>query len=669
MKSIFFYLLQVIVVSAILHGYYYLALRNKKFHHYNRFYLLSATAISILIPFLNIPVYFTGNETNSSFVLQTLTVLSSNDFNEPITQSVITPPRNNSLTLENLLYILYILVSAFAFIRILFSFQKIRQLAKNNPIEEINNIHFVNTNEPGTPFSFFRWLFWNRKIELRSQKGEQIFRHELFHIEQKHSWDILYMELLTIVFWINPFFHLIKKEIKAIHEFLADRFAINENNKWEYAELLLMQALNTQQHLVNPFFNKQIKRRIAMITSSQKPGNTYLSKLMVLPLLAIIAALFGFAYKQKKSTLPSVNNQSEFLTNVSDTISEKIKSKSAYFETDNKIILESDSIIWKENPEKTKINSRKALLIINGKKTDNDILSNKTVISKLMTFYPENNTDALKLYGQDAKNGVIIFENAKVIDTPPAEYYKKELNPKRKIESFSDNKIFEKVEIEPSFPGGVEKWKQYLSTNADFSIPLKRGALKGDYTVVVQFIVDKEGSLHDIKALTHHGYGMEEEAMRLISKGPKWVPAIQNGRQVKAYKMQVITFAVEKPKNETSGAKDYNNAANWNYNDPSFRDWRQKAISEIKAIARNEEKAAYIYKGRTYIFANNEATNFTEMDGTNHPLMLNGKLVSTVDKMNSLVKRQDVKEVGFISKEDALRMYNIDDYIATVTTR
>ena len=299
MKTLFYYLLQVIIISGVLYGYYHFALRNKKFHRYNRFYLLAATAISILIPFLNIPVCFTRNETDSSIVLQTLTVISSNDFSQPITQSVITQAKSNWFTLENLLYSLYILISVIAFIRILFSLRRIRTMTRNNPVEELENIHFVNTNEPGTPFSFFRWLFWNRKIELRSQKGEQIFRHELFHIEQKHSWDIIYMELLTVIFWINPFFHLMKKELKAIHEFLADQFAITENKKWEYAELLLMQALNTNQKLVNPFFNNQIKRRIAMITLSPKPGYQYLRKMAVLPIAAIVAALFAFSYKNK----------------------------------------------------------------------------------------------------------------------------------------------------------------------------------------------------------------------------------------------------------------------------------------------------------------------------------------------------------------------------------
>jgi beta-lactamase regulating signal transducer with metallopeptidase domain len=74
-----------------------------------------------------------------------------------------------------------------------------------------------------------------------------------------------------------------KRETKAIHEFLADQFAVTENNRWDYAELLLMQVLNTNQRLVHPFFHNQIKRRIAMITSPQKTSHQYLRKLMVLP--------------------------------------------------------------------------------------------------------------------------------------------------------------------------------------------------------------------------------------------------------------------------------------------------------------------------------------------------------------------------------------------------
>jgi len=107
-----------------------------------------------------------------------------------------------------------------------------------------------------------------------------------------------------------------------------------------------------------------------------------------------------------------------------------------------------------------------------------------------------------------------------------------------------ENKIFDKVEIEASFPGGDAKWRRYLETNCNGQVASDNGAPEGTYTTVIQFVVDKEGNISDVKALTNHGYGMEEEAMRVIRKGPKWVPAVQNGRQVKAYRKQPITFQV-----------------------------------------------------------------------------------------------------------------------------
>ena len=285
MNQIFFYLLQVIAASGLLYGYYHFALRNKKFHRYNRFYLLMSVVISSFIPFLNIPVYFSEKETESSVMLQTWQVISSASLSSEST-TISTTIQNDStiskwLTAENMVYLVYLFILSFFLLRILISLSKIRMIIKSNPAEQLDKIKFINTNEPGTPFSFFRWLFWNRKIELHSEKGEQIFRHELFHIQQKHSWDIIFIELVSTIFWINPFFYLIKKELKAIHEFLADEFAVKENKNWQYAELLLMQALNTNNHLVNPFFHNQIKRRLAIVRESS--ASAYFPSLVFAP--------------------------------------------------------------------------------------------------------------------------------------------------------------------------------------------------------------------------------------------------------------------------------------------------------------------------------------------------------------------------------------------------
>jgi protein TonB len=116
-------------------------------------------------------------------------------------------------------------------------------------------------------------------------------------------------------------------------------------------------------------------------------------------------------------------------------------------------------------------------------------------------------------------------------------------NTKQIIEEKKEdpNEVFTKVEVEASFAGD---WAGFLRRNLNAQVPQENGAPPGTYTVTIQFIVDQQGNVSDIKPLTSHGFGMEEEAVRAIKKAPKWTPAIQNGRQVKAYRKQPITFMI-----------------------------------------------------------------------------------------------------------------------------
>lgn len=108
-----------------------------------------------------------------------------------------------------------------------------------------------------------------------------------------------------------------------------------------------------------------------------------------------------------------------------------------------------------------------------------------------------------------------------------------------------EDKIAEFVQIEASFPGGDNAWKRFLEKKLNPNTPVDNGAPDGQYQVWVQFIVDKTGAISDVKALSNHGYGMEEEAVSVIRKGPNWIPAIQNGKNVKAYRKQSILFIVQ----------------------------------------------------------------------------------------------------------------------------
>ncbi len=107
-----------------------------------------------------------------------------------------------------------------------------------------------------------------------------------------------------------------------------------------------------------------------------------------------------------------------------------------------------------------------------------------------------------------------------------------------------EDKIFTKVEIEAEYPGGQGAWGNYLRKNLNAQVASDGGAAPGSYTVIVRFIVAKDGTISEVTAETNVGYGMEAEAVKTIKKGPKWTPAQQNGNVVKAYRRQPITFVV-----------------------------------------------------------------------------------------------------------------------------
>jgi GldM C-terminal domain/Gram-negative bacterial TonB protein C-terminal len=108
-----------------------------------------------------------------------------------------------------------------------------------------------------------------------------------------------------------------------------------------------------------------------------------------------------------------------------------------------------------------------------------------------------------------------------------------------------NGKIFDSVEIEASYPGETKAWLQYLERNCNGQVAIENGAPVGQYTTMIQFIVDKDGKLSEFTPLTKMGYGMEQEVIRVLKLSGTWNPAIQNGKPVKAYRRQPITFQVE----------------------------------------------------------------------------------------------------------------------------
>lgn len=181
--------------------------------------------------------------------------------------------------------------------------------------------------------------------------------------------------------------------------------------------------------------------------------------------------------------------------------------------------------------------SKHPLFILNGKEISEtemkDIDPNS--IESINVLKDES---ATKLYGSKGKYGVV------EIKLKAGEH--NSFSTKSDTLSLTNLKpVFTTAQQQPQFPGGNDGWKTFLENNLDASLPAKNKAPKGIYTVTVSFLVDENGKVSDVKAVNDPGYGTAAEAVRVIAKGPNWVPAVQNNQKVVFEEKQNISFSVD----------------------------------------------------------------------------------------------------------------------------
>ncbi|WP_419870635.1 M56 family metallopeptidase [Chryseobacterium sp. CT-SW4] len=293
MAALLLYFGKVIICSGVMFLYYQLSLKDKTFHHYNRFYLLSAMLVSLLLPLIKID-YFTMEVNSDIYKL----IDQIQNFNSA---------KNNAYDFIYLRIIFSALglVSLYCIGRFLYGINKIRQLKKRFHKESFDGINFYHTDLSEAPFSYFKNLFWKNSITLQSEVGKQILKHEMVHIEQKHSFDKIFIEVITAVFWFNPFFHFIKKEINLIHEYLADKKAIKKSDTKAFAQMLLAGHFSgTQLPATSPFLSSNLKKRLKML---QKPKTKfgYARRIFALPVLFTLA--FAYMVNAKNKEIEETN--------------------------------------------------------------------------------------------------------------------------------------------------------------------------------------------------------------------------------------------------------------------------------------------------------------------------------------------------------------------------
>ena len=277
------YLFEVTICWAIFYGFYYAFLRKETFFRTNRIYLIVSLLMGLMIPQLQ----FTAAQPDVFFVQRVQ--LSVQTISAQVETTAMTLP-----SWEEVFWSIYLLGIIILAVRLIGDLVKIWRLKKNGIVIQNFDYQLVISNELHPPFSFFNFLFIANEDLEKQDDSEKIILHELAHIHGKHSFDVLFAEVLCVLFWFNPLVHLYKKSLQDVHEFLADSEVTRNTSIKTYGHLLLRQAVpSAYLSLSNHFNHSQLKKRISMMTK-KKSSKWALSKYaLALPMIALMAILFS----------------------------------------------------------------------------------------------------------------------------------------------------------------------------------------------------------------------------------------------------------------------------------------------------------------------------------------------------------------------------------------
>ncbi len=331
-------------------------------------------------------------------------------------------------------------------------------------------------------YSFFNTI----KINQPGAQKEVILNHEKVHVKQMHSLDVICFEIFAIINWFNPVIYFYRSAIKHIHEFIADEIAVKTMpDKASYATLLLSYQLQVKPHiLTNNFFNHNLlKRRINMLVQTKSTKKALLKYGLSLPLFLMVILLSSAAINDNKTVLK---------------LSESITPSGNLSRVVEPIIT---NIIPAEKLPKTSA-------------------KNKSLTKKNSLNTQRKN----ELINATATESII----TKPVDTTTTD----------------NNEVFTNVEGLPSFPGGLSAWGKFLGTNIKYPAEERKKGIEG--RVIVNMIIEEDGSLSNIKVVRGENQNFNEEALRVVKMSPKWQPGIQNGKNVNTNFTTPINFSLGK---------------------------------------------------------------------------------------------------------------------------
>ncbi|WP_241664798.1 energy transducer TonB [Seonamhaeicola maritimus] len=512
----FQYIIQTIAFQLFFLMVYDFFLKKETFFNWNRAYLLGTALLSLLIPLIKIEGF--KNVVSPEYIITLPEVLLGNA--EQQADVILLDPAiisQKSFWTWEMLFLLGAFIAA-----LLFGFKLIKMLVMlaKNPKHKVNNFHIVKLLNSSAAFSFFRYIFLGDKIHGEDKKA--ILKHEMVHVKQYHSVDLLLLEILRILFWFNPLIYMYQNRVVALHEFIADAHAVNPENRKAYYQNLLAQVFDTKKiSFINPFFKQSlIKKRIVMLTKSKSKQINLLKYALLIPLV------FGMLIYTSAQTQDKLGISKEDL-------SEYTYSVNAVEVNSDKLALKTAKEAQKKQADFIKLNPSYVVWV--------DYNDNKPEFTYSLHHESEKIPEDYSLRDNHSEGGLNYRSYVHNV-------YSKG-NEKKYLSEI--DVPFAVIEQVPVFPGceGLTKEEQrqcmsknisqFVNKNFNTKIATEY-KLTGRQRINVIFKIDKEGNITGVRSRAPHP-ALEEEAIRVIKLLPKMIPGMQKGKVVNVpYSLPII---------------------------------------------------------------------------------------------------------------------------------
>jgi len=578
MTVFLFYLLKVIVCSALFAGCYWWMLCNRGFYHWNRFHIVASVALSIIIPLLDISIPVMQKVIPSATYYTTYFVM---DHVEEVAVPVqATAP---SFNWEWTGWIFFVSIVLSLLVKEIISFARILRLKRCSERICIPETVLYCTDDASAPFTFFRNIFWKKGISVDSGEGRCMLRHELAHVRLGHCWDKALMQFVCCIFWMNPFFILFRRELELVHEFAAD----SESSAEELSSLILCTLYPNYYHdFTSRFSQSSIKRRIFMITENKKSKLNMLRKMSIVPVALVAMYLFACNSEGRR------DNVSEIAQPLSESVWQKSWTPQNNLEEPVIVVgygrlyedvkLSADvmvthtseraiarwAISYDEVEEKPVFqgegnNFRRHLafnLVYPPVAQENGITG--TVVVSFIVEKDGTVTDVKS----PVKIDLLSKELERVVKSSPAWKPGKQGGKDVAVQCYAfvefrfdtpttsntedeEAIMFALVEVKPTFNGmdAEAGLREYVSKNTVYPPEAQEKGITG--RVYVEFTINKDGSVSDAKLLRGVDPLLDNEALRVISASPKWTPGKHGGKPVKLKYVFPINFQLNSPNN------------------------------------------------------------------------------------------------------------------------